>query len=613
MNLLVPAALGLASLVAPLLVLYMLRSKRRQVEVPSTMLWERVGESVSSAVPWQRLNWTALLLVQLLVLALFVLSLTRPFATERALLGPHTVLVIDTSGSMATAGRLDAAVSRARSLAQDASATNLVSVVSAGPEPEVLAAFTRTPEAVDDALDRVQASGGPSRLDDAVALARGLATPDRPSSLLIFSDGGSAPLATEPLVDATHLLFDAADEDVSIDAFAPDDAGEGLVRGFVTVANHGAGDRLVTLVVSVNDLPSGSTDLQVPAGSSTNELIPIDAVPGDVVSVRIAGIDGPAERGLDSQPDANRLDDQAWFVLGTGPERGVSTLGKGSSFLAALIAVTPGFGPTDGLADLLIVDGGPLPEIDRPAWIIRPESPPDGLTVTEVVRNVVATSQRPGEPILDGVDMSTLAVAEAQVVETNSWTPIISAGDVPLLLLGEVNGQRAAYTTFDLTHSTFPVDVAFPVVGSRLLHWLAGSTAGAVSVGLAGDPIPVAPPPGAMSIVSTPDGSTRELPSVSGVFTATGTPGVYRVRYRLGDGALEDGPVAVRAFDSREAAATPRQISVASDSSSTQDETTIVREIAPWVVGAALLLMAIEWWLGHQRPRLWRRRETVLP
>ena len=51
MSLLAPAALGLLALSVPLVVLYMLRSRRRRVEVPSVALWEAEEQNVSAALP----------------------------------------------------------------------------------------------------------------------------------------------------------------------------------------------------------------------------------------------------------------------------------------------------------------------------------------------------------------------------------------------------------------------------------------------------------------------------------------------------------------------------------------------------------------------------------
>ena len=158
MNLLAPAALGLGALAIPLIVLYMLRSRRQRLEVSSVLLWQRVDESVTSAVPWRRLEMSPLLLLQLIVLALLVFALARPFFSQQSLLGPHTVLVIDSSGSMAAADRFDKAIERATQISADVSDANLVSVVEAGPRAAVVATFLRTEEAVLSALSSRPAS-----------------------------------------------------------------------------------------------------------------------------------------------------------------------------------------------------------------------------------------------------------------------------------------------------------------------------------------------------------------------------------------------------------------------------------------------------------------------
>jgi hypothetical protein len=228
----------------------------------------------------------------------------------------------------------------------------------------------------------------------------------------------------------------------------------------------------------------------------------------------------------------------------------------------------------------------------------------------ELVENAVATYQRPGEPILDAVDLSELAVAEAQVVETITWLPLVRAGDVPLILLGEVNGHRVVYFTFDITHSNLPVQVGFPILGARLLDWLGGSSAGAVSSGVAGEPIPLTPPSGAAVEVTTPDGEVRALSETAAVFRETGTPGVYRVRYLPEGGEPLEGPVAVRSFLSTESGALPRTVATVAGDTGADGSGSLVREWGPWVAAIALALMAVEWWVGHQRPA-WRRREVA--
>ena len=93
------ALIGLLAL--PIIVaFYMLRLRRRDVPVGSTFLWQQLIRDVEANAPWQRLRFSWLLLVQLLIAAIVVLAAARPFTTTRSELAANVVLVVDTSASM---------------------------------------------------------------------------------------------------------------------------------------------------------------------------------------------------------------------------------------------------------------------------------------------------------------------------------------------------------------------------------------------------------------------------------------------------------------------------------------------------------------------------------
>ncbi len=598
MTFLVPAALGSLALAGPLVVLYMLRSRRRRVAVSSVMLWSSVDQNVTSAVPWKRLDLSALLLLQLALLGLFALSLARPFFTEPTVLGPHTVMVLDASGSMAQAHRFDDALEEARRLAADVSESKAMSVIVAGPKAGVVTAFAQDPETVLTALAGLAPTGGEADLSEAIQLARGLATPDRPTSIVLMSDGGSRPLPEEPVIGATHLAFERREPNVGVQAFGVDELAGGGSRAFLSVANHGGLPADAEFDVSIDGVPATVIRLVVPAGSVAERSFPLDAGPGAVIEV--------SRRGT---VDGLELDDRAWFVMSDRVVHTVSISGEGSPFLAALIRIAPSFEPAgDGPSDVVIVDRGEAAVGEgSPAWLVRPDAPPEGIEVVGLVENAVATFQAPGEPLLDDVDLSELAVAEAQVVSAPGWFPIVRAGDVPLILLGELGGRRSVYFTFDLTHSNLPVMPAFPILGARILDWLAGAGTAAVETAPAGTPIPLATPTGAIPEIELPDETTVSPSSEAASFEGTGEPGIYRVRYRVEDASVIPGPVVVRSFVPEEAAAAPREIAVTPQGAEESEASRIVREYAPQFMLLVLALMLIEWWVGHQRPLPERR------
>ena len=94
------ALLGLAFL--PLVVAFwMLKLRRTERTVGSTLLWQRFGEDLQANAPWQRLRRSFLLLLQLLLVLLLALLAAQPFLERPATLARDLVIVVDASASMA--------------------------------------------------------------------------------------------------------------------------------------------------------------------------------------------------------------------------------------------------------------------------------------------------------------------------------------------------------------------------------------------------------------------------------------------------------------------------------------------------------------------------------
>lgn len=588
-----PAALGLASLALPLIALYMLRSRRERIEVSSLLLWETAAEPLSSSRPWRRLKITPLLLLQLAILAAFVFSLARPFGVEEARLGAHTVLVMDVSGSMAMAGRFERAREDALGWAAEMSGEQLVSVIEAGALPRVVTAFSRQREEVIEALSELEVTGGEADLAEAIRLGRGLATPERPSDLVLFTDGGPAPLAAEPVAAARHLPYDEVGPNWAIDAFLLERDQAGVVRALVSVANHGGSVRPITVELETEGKVLSRLELSPEPGASRQAITAAPVGPGSVVTATI----------LDSG-DSLRLDDRAWAALAAPSVDHVKLEGAQSPFLSALIGSIPDLLETEDSGELSVINRGEGGEIDRPSWLIRTDPPPPGLRLTGLATNLAVTWQRPGEPVLDDVSLADTAVAESQVVETDVWLPVVKSGDVPLVLLGRVNGHRVVYFTFDLTHSNLVVQVAFPLLGNRLLEWLGGEGAGGIDPAAAGVPIPLLSAGSGTVRIHKPGRETVTVGNNAASFADSGTPGVYRVEYLGEDEQLQRWDLAVRNFASSESEALARTVAVEPGSFFTDQTTDTIREWGLWVVVLAASLMLLEWWVALRGPRV---------
>src|SRR6266550_6351776 len=95
----------------------MLRLRRRDVPVGSTFLWQQLIRDIEANAPWQRLRFSWLLLIQLLIAALVVIAAARPFTTGTSQLAGNVVLIVDTSASMAATDPEGSRIALARTAA----------------------------------------------------------------------------------------------------------------------------------------------------------------------------------------------------------------------------------------------------------------------------------------------------------------------------------------------------------------------------------------------------------------------------------------------------------------------------------------------------------------
>ena len=100
MSLLAPAAAAFGLIVPVVVALYFLKVRRPQVPVSSTLLWRTMIKDRQANVPWQRLRFSWLLVLQLLAALALVLGLMRPAHSAPAPLAAHTILMVDASAPM---------------------------------------------------------------------------------------------------------------------------------------------------------------------------------------------------------------------------------------------------------------------------------------------------------------------------------------------------------------------------------------------------------------------------------------------------------------------------------------------------------------------------------
>src|SRR5690606_35401453 len=142
------AALALAILALPIIALYMLRLRRREQYVSSTLLWRELVLDRAANAPWQRLRRNLLLILQLLILAALVFALMRPVMQSADRIEGNVIVILDASASMsATDGksggsRFDDALAEVSTLVGALGSNDQMTIIAAGRNPRIAAAAT---------------------------------------------------------------------------------------------------------------------------------------------------------------------------------------------------------------------------------------------------------------------------------------------------------------------------------------------------------------------------------------------------------------------------------------------------------------------------------------
>ncbi|MGA2442491.1 MAG: VWA domain-containing protein, partial [Tepidisphaeraceae bacterium] len=167
-----------ASIVVPsLLLLYFLKLRRREMPVPSTLLWRKSVQDLQVNSPFQRLRKNLLLFLQLLVLAALLLALARPILNYTPGAGPRTIILIDRSASMSADDvphgrtRLNEAKRQADELVGTLGRHGAAMVIAFDDWAETLTSFTSDTRVLKNVIDSIQPTDRRSKLQAAYQLA----------------------------------------------------------------------------------------------------------------------------------------------------------------------------------------------------------------------------------------------------------------------------------------------------------------------------------------------------------------------------------------------------------------------------------------------------------
>jgi len=600
-----PEAFGWTALGGLLVVLYLLRQRRERVTVSSLFLWRRrAGDEYTSSF-WQWLKRRLLLLLQLLALTALVIALARPAwpGTERA--KPDLVLVIDGSARMALPGGDGAGMEAVRNSAleymsgRDGTA---ISVVLAGPKPELISLRESDRGAVGEAIRNLRAGGREVDMDGAMAMAQTVLASGPGGSIAIFSDdsfraGDGSLMERAGLVVAGRRL-----PNIGLATVSQRRGRDGNLQIFALVGSNLDEAVEVEVVLLDGDLEVGEWTGEVPANGSA--VVVVDMPAGEVVDEVVV-----RDTGLQSDGDDRTF-------LRSGPSRPLEVLivaAVPGAYVRALPsgkylsteAVDPAAYVDTGDRDLVIfVDF--VPE-ELPAANMILISPPPQNPLAPFDPAVSATEALPAHEngLMDAVDLGFLQGKPKYALPVPEWATVdVFVGDGAGILHGIWEGRRAVVVGFDPEVTGMESAPAFPIFIRNVVEWASPLTAvratGAIRPG---ESIEIAPHPRATRLeLLGPTGET--ITEMVRPFRSTLDPlmgsGRYRLRQWAGDNLLHEETFGVSAafesdpeLGSLVAQPPPLPLTLAESPKGNY-------EAWPWVAALAILVMAGEWAWFHR-------------
>jgi hypothetical protein len=598
------ALLWLLPLGGIIIALYLLKMRRRDLRVPATFLWPAMTEEIRANSLFQRLRFSWLLILQLLAMLLVVGALARPQTMQRGLTGKVSVLVIDTSASMAATdvqpSRFDEAKRLARAAIQSAAPGDRIAILEAGPTPRVISPLSSDPARQLAALDQLKGTDAESDVGEALRLASSLVGNEQSARIVLLSDGDFAPVTDFSKGKATLVYqnIGAIGDNLAITALGTAEASGGR-QLFCGIKNYGLVAMSGAVTIYADGKIINSEKLQVAPGQQW----------GDTMSV--AADARVFEAKLDA-PDVLKSDNYAVALANPGASLHVLLIAKGDFFMERALALDPRVtldratelppdeqGGSGGSKYDVIVFDGVQEESVRSRGVLTMGAAGDSSPVTTSgqSRSPKFISQE-DKPLLKGVDLSPVYIDSIEKVSPkNTGEVLAQSSGGPLVVTSSSPTQRKIYLAFKNLDSDFPLQVGFPIFIANALDFFSDSQGlGVLSVKTGS---PFALPIGSSGTLSEPDGTSEHIDPTGSVLVVRGTKRVGQ--YTLQAGGQKRTIYATLKSD-RESNVVPVK-NVSLGGGEVKATRTPLRFADFWrpLVLLCLIVLAGEWWLFARR------------
>ncbi|MFN3649921.1 MAG: vWA domain-containing protein [Armatimonadota bacterium] len=617
MHLISPWSLLWLLLLVPVIVFfYLLKLKRKEMVISSVLLWDHLVKDVQANAPFQKLKKNLLLLLQLLIALFCIAALARPAYVAQSLSGSNVVVILDGSASMqsrdADGGtRFDAARRQAQRMVADMKGGDRMMVLLAGARTHRLTSLTSDQNELRAALDGAKPFDTTTNLRDAMLLAVSVAGQYQGSRVFILSDGAFPELESldDRGADLQFVRFGSRTENVGLVAMDVRRSfkDDGRYQMYLAVRNYSPEPKTTNLEFYRNDALIDVRPLELPAADPETGFSERAELFEDLQETT-----GILHARLDIKDDLP-VDNEAYTQLSARREINVLLVTDGNLYLERALNVDPnvkvsrvapsGYTGQSGFDVVVFENAGPK-EVGPGAHLyINCGGPTVPVEIKGKVKDASVLTWDRVHPVMRYVKLNQLNMPEALAVEKKPWGVVLAEHESgPAVAIGETRGQKSAFVGFPLLQTDFPLRVAFPIFFNNLVQWLATQPGRTEGMQLrAGDTAPVEVPENVAEVtVRDPDGNATRVKTDGRLayVSATERSGIYTV-----EAPNFKREFAVNLLSRDESETKPRDqirfgrrpVLAGTGRVSTN------REVWRWLLLAALVILAAEWWVFHKR------------
>ena len=522
------------AVIGGLVLLYLIRPRRRQVEVPFGGLWRQVllqSQADSLGRRWQRLwSFLAVALLAALLLGALAEGNFRPETENAPPMRFATVIALDRSASMATrdgaplqpgqgpASRMELARRAIEELIAQSPADEEILLIAASGQAQVISGWGSDRQALVAALQTVEPSHAGLDLARAVELAQqSLAGRPQPR-LVLVSDGGPG-LAGDitPSVPLQEIRIAAEVSPTALDNLAVEQVylrplAHDPDRGVMTVRLRNDARRPIAARLIVTAAQDARTLAELGRDQALQRLVELEVPPGvsqhkvdDLqlalprLAVRIEGRSGgPAGSGEPNWQDRAPWDDVGLAVLAQVKKLRVLLVGRPNLYLQAALeasgrAEVQTLDPQQYRAaewsaaersrhqiDAVVLDQAGLPPPEgMPSWSLEIDPPADSTELVQRLQGPELLVRAGDHPAMRNLSFQDTNFDSVRLLVPLPGEQVLVAATLgggrsaPVMLARETP-VRALRCGIDLLETDLTARYAWPILTANAIAWLAG-------------------------------------------------------------------------------------------------------------------------------------------